>query len=412
MISVKDDPRATGDLADALLSIGQAKLGIQAAISVGYNTQAQGLMAVAGPELTKTSGKAILRRSEVVSFVDVYSTSDTHSQADLIVRRLAAALQDVLPSSTTFKVLDVVEPATAIVRIGSHRLLARWVGRGSVRTVNQALMLRPRADILVGSELSLGAGAAASRAGVGWVDESGAAEIAAGAILVSRTGRPRHKPARQPGWTTAVLSITEAILCGTKATVSATAAATGHSMSSTARALAMLGDFGLLEASADRGRHSGRRVIDRDRLLDQYAEAALRLRPAAQLRCGVLWRDPLIELDELGAHWERAGVRWAATGSLGAAILAPYLTEIGGGEVYVEASSEPALRNAARHVGVEPMEGGRLLLRPFPTAASERLATRVGGVTVAPWPRVYADLREVGVRGEEAAEYLRETMCG
>jgi hypothetical protein len=40
-------PQATGDLTDALLSVGEAKLGIQAAISVGYDTQALGLMAVA-----------------------------------------------------------------------------------------------------------------------------------------------------------------------------------------------------------------------------------------------------------------------------------------------------------------------------------------------------------------------------
>jgi hypothetical protein len=47
MTPVKNDPPATGDLADALLSVGEAKLGIQAAISVGYDTQALGLMAVA-----------------------------------------------------------------------------------------------------------------------------------------------------------------------------------------------------------------------------------------------------------------------------------------------------------------------------------------------------------------------------
>ncbi len=41
MISVKDD------LADALLTVGGAKLGIQAATSIGYDTQALGLMAVA-----------------------------------------------------------------------------------------------------------------------------------------------------------------------------------------------------------------------------------------------------------------------------------------------------------------------------------------------------------------------------
>jgi hypothetical protein len=47
MTAVKEDPKGTGDLADALLSIGQTKLGIQAAVSVGYDTQALGLMAVA-----------------------------------------------------------------------------------------------------------------------------------------------------------------------------------------------------------------------------------------------------------------------------------------------------------------------------------------------------------------------------
>jgi len=34
------------------------------------------------------------------------------------------------------------------------------------------------------------------------------------------------------------------------------------------------------------------------------------------------------------------------------------------------------------------------------------------GIRVVPWPRVYADLRLVGVRGEDAAEHLREVMRG
>jgi hypothetical protein len=47
-------------------------------------------------------------------------------------------------------------------------------------------------------------------------------------------------------------------------------------------------------------------------------------------------------------------------------------------------------------------------LRSFPTLAIPRLAERVQDVVVAPWPRVYADLRPLGVRGEEAAEHLAE----
>jgi hypothetical protein len=47
MTPVKDGPQSIDDLADALLSVGEAKLGIQAATSIGYDTQVLGLMAVA-----------------------------------------------------------------------------------------------------------------------------------------------------------------------------------------------------------------------------------------------------------------------------------------------------------------------------------------------------------------------------
>jgi hypothetical protein len=39
-----------------------------------------------------------------------------------------------------------------------------------------------------------------------------------------------------------------------------------------------------------------------------------------------------------------------------------------------------------------------------------RLAKEMEGLRVAPWPRVYADLLSLGVRGEEAAEHLREVV--
>jgi len=50
------------------------------------------------------------------------------------------------------------------------------------------------------------------------------------------------------------------------------------------------------------------------------------------------------------------------------------------------------------------------VLRPFPTPVTQRLSTPVGDLRVAPWPRVYADLRSAGVRGEEAAEHLFEVV--
>jgi len=332
-------------------------------------------------------------------------------QDDRTERRLAAALRAVLPPSVTFK-LSTAGDDDATVRLGSRRLAVRWVRRGGLREVREVLRSRRPPDVIVGSEISLAARAAAAEAGLGWVDESGAAEIAVGNIVVSRSGDRRRAASAPRGWTPAVLGVAEALLCGTAATVSATAEATGHAASSTAHALATLAELGLLEAPAARGRNSGRRLVDPDRLLEEYAQAAPRLRPKAELRCGLLWREPFVALEEIGGRWDQAGVRWAATGAMAASVLAPYLTEVSNGEVYVDATGLPELREVARSAGIEPMAGGRLLLRQFPTAASERLAAEIDGIRVAPWPRVYTDVRELGVRGEEAAEHLREVLRG
>lgn len=44
------------------------------------------------------------------------------------------------------------------------------------------------------------------------------------------------------------------------------------------------------------------------------------------------------------------------------------------------------------------------------TVAGIESVAAQAGLRVAPWPRVYADLRAVGVRGEEAVEHLREMV--
>jgi hypothetical protein len=64
MIKVERRPRSMDDLSGALLSVGDAKLGIQAATSIGYDTQALGLMAVAvalaGLDIALTSELGVL----------------------------------------------------------------------------------------------------------------------------------------------------------------------------------------------------------------------------------------------------------------------------------------------------------------------------------------------------------------
>jgi len=88
------------------------------------------------------------------------------------------------------------------------------------------------------------------------------------------------------------------------------------------------------------------------------------------------------------------------------------LTNVTSAVVYVDAGTIPALEMVARRADLDPIEGGRLTLRPLPTASVRHLAELVDGLRVAPWPRVYVDLRDTGVRGEVAAEHLREVRRG
>ena len=114
----------------------------------------------------------------------------------------------------------------------------------------------------------------------------------------------------------------------------------------------------------------------------------------------------------IGRRWDSSKIEWAATGTAAASVLAPYLTTVSTGEVYVGSKTISGIESIAKQAGLRPMHGGRLTLRPFSTATSKRLAVLRNGLRIVPWPRVYADLRPVGVRGEEAAEHLREVVCG
>ncbi|AMC63043.1 Hypothetical protein ERS007663_01258 [Mycobacterium tuberculosis] len=125
----------------------------------------------------------------------------------------------------------------------------------------------------------------------------------------------------------------------------------------------------------------------------------------------MLWRDPTAGVVKAGQLWDAAGIEWAATSALSASLLAPMQTEIAPMEIYVPGRSWSDLRRAAMAAGLQEIAGGRLILRFFPTPACARLTEQnLQGFRSMLWPRVYADLRTAGVRGEDAAEHLREAM--
>ncbi|MCA1845775.1 MAG: hypothetical protein LC792_21790, partial [Actinobacteria bacterium] len=86
------------------------------------------------------------------------------------------------------------------------------------------------------------------------------------------------------------------------------------------------------------------------------------------------------------------------------------LTEVARLDVFVDTPTPATLDAIAGRSGLKPIDGGRLVLRPFPTPVTQRLCAPASSLRVAPWPRVYADLRTSGVRGEDAAEHLVEVV--
>jgi hypothetical protein len=327
-------------------------------------------------------------------------------------QRAVSALRDVLPSNAKVREHRPDSAGDVLLRVDGRDLLLRWLPVGWPRQVGEALRSRPRPQVLVAPQMSPGARQAAAEAGVGWVDESGAALLDFPNLRVRVDGKPVERANPNFAWRRATLAVCEALIVGdTAATVSSIAAATGLSTSTAATALKFLERDGFLTSSAARGRDAGRRVADPDALLDAYAEAASRMRVPMSISVGVLWRDSLAGAIEAGARWTKANVPWAATSALSAAAMAPVQTEIAPLEIYVSARTTGDLRRAADAAGLSEMDGGRLRLRPFPTPAEDAVSVMAtGGLRSVLWPRVYADLRVAGVRGEDAAEHLREGM--
>ena len=327
-----------------------------------------------------------------------------------IAHRAEAAVAAVLPRSVRI-LRGREEEHTVDFELNGQTIQVKWLGEGGLRQTRELIASqKTRPDVVAARRISPSARESLSSAGLGWVDETGAAEIVLGTLIVSRSGRPSPATQKPPHWTPAVLAVAEALLCRGGATVSAMQDMSGLSAGACTNALRTLTDLGLLSATARRGRNSARRIADLDQLLDNYATAAAAMRSPIALTVGVTWRDFVVGMREIGRHWNSERIPWAATGAVAASVIAPYLTSVATGEVYVDRMTIAGLEWVASIADLRPIEGGRLTLRPFPTVTSKSLALVRDDLPVAPWPRIYSDLRVVGVRGEEAAEHLRELI--
>ncbi len=308
--------------------------------------------------------------------------------------RAETAVRAVLPRSVKVRVSP--ERWGSSLTVNGTPIRVAWIGEGGLRQARDVLARRPAPDVVIARRMSPGAREALSAAKIGWIDETGAAEIVLGSIIVARSGRPDPPREESMHWTPAVIAVAEALLCGRHATVEAMQTATGLSTGSCTRALRVLTGLKLLTSDAARGRGSARRIVDADQLLDAYATAAATLADRPSLKLGVTWRDMVSGLATIGVRWTKAKISWAATGAAAASILAPHLSAVTTAEVYVDAQTIGGLQAVASVVDLAPIEGGRLTIRPFPSVSMKRLSEDRAGIILAPWPRVVAGLRRAG----------------
>jgi len=296
-----------------------------------------------------------------------------------------------------------------------HWFVVGWSAEGWPADVSRLTALVPRIDVVFAPNLSQGARDWLTENNIGWIDEVGRANIILPSGLVIFREPAEHRPPRQlpARWTRTTVAVAEAALAGITPIVEAVERATGLSRGATANALAQLESLHLLERPASqRGPNSARHIVDRSRLLDEYATAVRTLRvKEPTVRIHRLVNDPLVDLSrEIAPALDMEGIDWAITGTAASAILAPYLSDVTVLQLYIRDGLFGDPEGLAMILGGRVVKKGhRIEIRRAPS----KLTTRgpvIERIRLALPVRVYADLLADGGRPAEAAHHLRETL--
>lgn len=292
-----------------------------------------------------------------------------------------------------------------------------WAGEGWPSEVRRAVgdvRKWNRAQVLVAKRLSPASLAWLREIGANWLDGAGLARI------VSPTGLlVLREPSEQPvgnsrseqsfSWTDVRKDVAEVLLAGrTVPRAAEIAESTGWSAVAVAKALSSFDASGwTAKTGALRGPRAQRHLASPQGLLDAWADAV-----ATEKRDAILghasFKDAVTFLNErLAAHLRKVG-QWAASGWVGAQLIAPHVTSVPTLQLYVDPNTFDAhLLGLLASAEVRIVkEGARIeFWRARPVVLSE---TQVYPTPLVSIPRLYADLNRLGGRAVEAAQTVRE----
>lgn len=342
-----------------------------------------------------------------------------------VANRLAAALSRALerPLTTVERVGPRSVRATVATGRAKHKLELRWAGRGWPADLEQALQdvpsPWPRQLVLVSQRFSPGALEQLAERDANWVDETGAARIVTphGLLVVRHASEDAARPDATRGfrWAASSEEIAELLLARPPAgafSARELAARSGWSHAQTTKLLRQFNARGWVEkVGGARGVGSGWRLANPQDLLEAWAQHIITHRPETLLAHRVL-RDPMQFAKTELARALNPRMKWALSGWAGLELAAPFVTTVPVLHVAVEAKAlvDGRLRDAMQATKLREVdEGARVEFRAL-SAFVLSLAMEQHGPPVVSAPRLYADLRALGGRGEEAADHVREEL--
>lgn len=338
---------------------------------------------------------------------------------------MISALSRVLerPAESIGDLDDRSARATVVVGKAVHELGLRWIGRGWPADLEPALDSIPnpwpRQLVLVGQRFSPGAIEQVTQRRANWLDERGGARIEtdSGLLVVREPDGTALGPEASRGfrWAASSLELAEWLLTGPRrGTFNARAFAdrSDWSYAQTTKVLRQLSARGWVKKTGgSRGVGSGWQLADGGGLLDAWTTYLVGHRTEKVGGHRVL-RDLMQFARTELAQTLSAEMHWALTGWAGLELAAPFVTTVPVIQVAVDASAlaNGRLREAMRRLELrEVKEGARIEFNAL-SKFSLSFASEFHGLPVVSPPRLYADLRALGGRGEEAAEHVHREL--